>query len=330
MDRRTSRSAGTAFDAAGASGLNFLTSQLAMIDPVVTRPLQSQTYERDISIRYGGGLGAEMINAWAAAYAAPGGGQLGLQGTTNTDVPLVQVDLQQGTWRAFLWLQGFVIQYLDLERLEFATRTGGTPPISMQQLYEDAIDSTFKKAMDRVTYLGWLGFPGLVNNPAVAAINLSLPFSEGTTPIQILNAVNTVISTAIASSVYDLGEGVPNRMLVPWSRFGFLSQPMTTAGSESLISYIERENVAAKSGTSFKILPLPDPWTATQGVGGTARTVIYRNDPSAVDMFVPQIPTKIMTAPTTRNGVGYETVFAANIGQVRWKRPQTALYGDGI
>lgn len=329
MNTRISR-AGQAFDAAGSSGLAFLTSALALIDPVVTRPLSAQTYERDIDIRYGGGFGPEFINAWSANWAAPGGGQLGLQGTSNTDIPLVQVDLQMGTWKSYLWTQGFVITYFDLQRIEYASSRGLQPPVSFQDLYASAIQSTFDKAMDRVTYLGWLGQPGLVNNPAVTATTVSGGVWSGKTPLAILNDVNTLIGAVIANSVYDLAEGMPNRLLVPWSVFAYLSQPMTTAGSQSTIGYIEDSNIATTSGTPFKIMPLPDPWVATAGAGSTKRTVCYRKDTAAVDLFVPQPVTQVMTLPSTRNGAGYETIYGANIGQLRWKRPQTALYGDGV
>jgi hypothetical protein len=335
MNTRISRS-GQAFDAAGASGLAFLTSSLALIDPVVTRPLQSQTYERDIDIRYGGGLGAEFMNAWASNYATSGGNALGLQGTSNTDIPLVNVDLQMGTWKSFVWAQGFVITYMDLQRLEFANSRGEQPPISFQELYNDAIDSVFNKAMDRVTYLGWLGQPGLVNNSAITATTVaatgtgSATFWSTKTPVMILADVNALIQAAITASVYDLGRGMPNRMLIPWSVWSYLSQPMTTAGSESTINYIERSNIATTAGTPFKMLPIPDPWVATAGSGSTKRSIVYRKDPANIDLFVPQIPTNVMTTPTTRNGVGWETVFMANIGQLRVKIPQSAIYGDGV
>lgn len=335
MNTRISRG-GQAFDAAGSAGLGFLTSNLALIDPVVTRPLSAQTYERDIDIRYGGGFGPSFINAWAANYAAPGSGQLGLQGTNNTDTPMVQVDLQEGTWKSYLWSQGFIISYYDLQKIEFASRNGMQPPINFQDLYNNAIQATFDKAMDRVTYLGWAGQPGLVNNAAVAATTVaatgtgSATFWSTKTPLMILNDVNTLIGSVIANSVYDLAEGMPNRLLVPWSVFAFLSQPMTTAGSQSTIGYIEDANIATTSGTPFKILPLPDPWVATQGVGSTKRTICYRKDTQAVDLFVPQPVTQIMTLPTAEKGGAYQTLFGANVGQLRWKRPQTALYGDGV
>ena len=331
MNTRISRG-GQAFDAAGSAGLGFLTSNLALIDPVVTRPLSAQTYERDIDIRYGGGFGPSFINAWSANYAAPGGGALGLQGTNNTDVPLVQVDLQEGTWKSYLWTQGFSISYFDLAKIEFASRNGMQPPINFQDLYANAIQATFDKAMDRVTYLGWAGQPGLVNNPAVAATTVVGGVWSAATPAVILAAVNTAIGSVIANSVYDLAEGMPNRMLVPWSVFAFLSQPMTTAGSISTIKYIEDSNIAATSGAGagFRILPIPDPWVATQGVGATKRIVVYRKDTQAVDLFVPQPVTQIMTLPTLSKGGSYETMYGANIGQLRWKRPQTALYVDGV
>jgi hypothetical protein len=329
MNTRISRG-GQAFDAAGSAGLGFLTSNLALIDPVVTRPLSAQTYERDIDIRYGGGFGPSFINAWAANYAAPGGGQLGLQGTNNTDTPMVQVDLQEGTWKSYLWSQGFIITYYDLQKIEFASRNGMQPPINFQDLYNNAIQATFDKAMDRVTYLGWAGQPGLVNNPAVAATTVVGGVWSAATPSVILAAVNTAIGSIISNSVYDLADGMPNRMLIPWSVWAFLSQPMTTAGSISTIEYIEKSNIATTAGTQFKMLPIPDPWVATQGVGSTKRIVVYRKDTQAVDLFVPQPVTQIMTLPTAEKGGAYQTLFGANVGQLRWKRPQTALYVDGV
>jgi hypothetical protein len=150
------------------------------------------------------------------------------------------------------------------------------------------------------------------------------------TPSVILAAVNTAIGSVIANSVYDLAEGMPNRMLIPWSVWAFLSQPMTTAGSISTIEYIEKSNIATTAGTQFKMLPIPDPWVATAGVGATKRIVVYRKDTQAVDLFVPQPVTQIMTLPTAEKGGAYQTLFGANVGQLRWKRPQTALYVDGV
>jgi hypothetical protein len=105
---------------------------------------------------------------------------------------------------------------------------------------------------------------------------------------------------------------------------------MTTAGTISVKKYLEENCSAALSGTPFVINPIPDPWTSGQGVGSTNRSVVYRNDPAALDMTVALAPQIAMTVPTSRNSGGYETTYHANVGQVRWKRPMTAIYADGI
>jgi hypothetical protein len=47
-------------------------------------------------------------------------------------------------------------------------------------------------------------------------------------------------------------------------------------------------------------------------------------------MIVALPPQIALTVPASRNSGGYETTYHANVGQVRWKRPTTALYLDGI
>jgi hypothetical protein len=335
MIKRTSTSQARAFDAAGPSGKAFLISSLSVIDPIPTRPLQAQTYERDITVRYGGGYSDSLV-AYSYNYGDPTGGDLASQGTNTSETGMVDVDIQQGSWKYFPWAKGFFISTWDLNRMKQANDAGLAPPISLQELYDTVIHSSYEKFMDRLVYLGRGGQPGLVNNTAVAATTLaatgqgSLTTWASKTPVLILNDVNTLIQTAVSTSGYDAREGMPNRMLIPLADFTLLSQPMTTAGSESTIEYIERSNIATRSGTSFKINWLPDPWIAGQGVGATNRSVVYRNDPAALDMIVAMAPQIAMTVPTSRNSTGWETTYHANVGQVRFKRPTTAVYGDGI
>jgi hypothetical protein len=331
MIKRISRSAAQAFDAAGPSGLAYLTSSLAMINPVIVRPMQAKSFENDIFVRYGGGY-AEFLNQWALNISTAGGNDLGTSGTNNTDIPNVNADLQMGTWRAHLWRQAFTIQYADLERIKLANDSGLAPPISLQSVYEEVIDAAYLKFMDRVVYLGRNSTePGIINNSAVTATTISASWtSDGKTPVQMLADLNSLIDDVVSNSGYAFQDALPNRQLVPWSTFTALSQPMTTAGSISVKRYLEENCTSTLKGVPLTIDALPDPWIAGQGVGATNRTLVYRNDPQCLDMFVPQPPRLVMTVPSVDSGVGYKSVFEANIGQVRWVRPQTAVYGDGI
>jgi hypothetical protein len=324
-----------AFDAAGSSGKAFLLSSLSIIDPVPVRPLQAQTYERDIFVRYGGGY-ADSIQAWALNYGDPTGGDAATQGTNNTETGMVDVDIQPGTWKFFPWSKGFFISLFDLERMKQASDSGNQPPFSLQELYDTVVHASYEKFMDITVYAGRGNQPGMINNSAVSAFTVPATGTGSSTtwatknPVQMLGDLNTGIQTVLSTSGYDDREGMPNRMLVPYSVFVNLSQPMTTAGTMSVKKYLEENCLAALAGTPFTINPLPDPWISGKGVGSTNRSLIYRNDPAALDMVVALPPTMAATVLESRNSGGYSTTYHANVGQVRWKRASTAVYADGV
>lgn len=172
MIKRTSRSVAQAFDAAGPSGKAFLLSALSVIDPVPTRPLHAQTYERDIFIRYGGGY-ADSINAWSLSYGDPTANDAATQGTNNTEVGMVDVDIQEGTWKYFPWTKGFFLSLFDINRMKQASDSGLQPPFSLQELYDTVVHASFEKFMDVTVYLGHGNQPGLVNNTGVTATTLA-------------------------------------------------------------------------------------------------------------------------------------------------------------
>jgi hypothetical protein len=120
-----------AFDAAGASGLAFLNSQLELIDTDLVEPLQAVTHPRDITVETGGGF-PQFISAWASNYGTTGTQFYGLQGTNNTDVAEAQADIQKAVWNTYIWAMGMTITWVDLQRMEFAVRTDQAPPFSLQ------------------------------------------------------------------------------------------------------------------------------------------------------------------------------------------------------
>lgn len=327
---------GRAFDAAGASGLAFLNSQLELIDTDMVQPLQAVTHARDITVEVGGGF-PEFISAFATNYASTGNRNFGLQGTNNTDIAEVQADVQKAVWRVWPWAAGMTITYIDLKRMEFAQRTGQSAPFSLQELYEEFCSSMWGKALDMLVYSGFLGQPGLINNTAVpetvlpnGAAGHSTWVSK--TPQEILNDVNLLLNTAMNNSGYDAKEGMPDRLLVPYTQYAYLTNPMTlggVGGFESILQYIERQCVAAHHGLPFKINFLPNPWISGQGASGTDRIVAYKNNKKSVYVKVPQPMIKGMTVPTTRAGGAYETIYVGAMSQVIFKRTQTMIYGDG-
>ena len=329
---------GRAFDAAGASGLTFLASQLELINYDLVKPMQDVTHPRDITIEFGGGF-AEYVSSWASNYATTGGNQYGLQGTSNTDIPLVNVDVQKGVWKAFNWASSMVLTYIDLERMKTAQTFGTAPPFSLQELMEEAVQSVWLKGMDRVTYLGWLGQPGIVNNPTVPEFTVTggtwatklQPAGAG--PAAVLTDINRALNQTVINSGYNIQEGMANRMLLPYSEFSLLTQPMSlngVGGFDSILQYVKRNCVATQAGIDFDIFPLPNDWIAGQGVGPSDRAVVYKNNKKSLYMKVPVPMQRAMTVPTTRDGGAYETIFNGCIGVPMFLRSTTAVYMDGI
>jgi len=326
-----------AFDAGGATGLAWLESQLELIDPNLVEPLQQYYHPKAITVKTGGGF-VEFISAFASNYASTGNQFYGLQGTANTDIPEIQADVQKGVWKTFNWASAMTLRYLDLQRLEASSRLGQPAPFSLQDLLKKACTANWNKALDYVTFKGFLGQPGIVNNPNVA--EFVAPLGAGgsalwskKTPQEILNDVNLALNTVASNVSYAIDGGMPNRMLIPFTHHAYITNPFTLSGVgngfTSIKDYVEKNCVAA-GATDFRIDRIPNPWISGQGASGTDRGVVYRDDEEDLYLQITQPMTQGMSVPTTRNGGSYETIYYGCVSQVIWKRTITATYIDGI
>lgn len=337
MFRRNGNTGMAAFDAAASSALAFLNSQLELQSTTLVKPLSSMTHPRDITVKFGGGM-PDYLTAYASDYATTGGNQYGLQGTNNTDIPVIQANIYKGLWQTWIWQVGFAITVLDLRKLETASKSGQPAPFSLQSLLEDGVTLVWNKAMEVVTYNGWLGQPGLLNNPNATS---SLAPATGTgglrtwaskTPLQIQSDVNFALAQAVAQAVY-AADAFPDTCLIDYNVYNQLFQPMTlggVGGFESVGRYIEANNIAKANGVDFKFKPVANPWISALGAGGTSRAAFYRNNENNVLLHAPQAPQKVFTVPSTKDGGSYETLFNGCIGQVQFKRNQSFYYLDGV
>jgi hypothetical protein len=321
-----------AMDAASSSGMAFLSSQLELMDPKLVEPLAAVTHPRDMIIKSGGGY-PEFTSAYAADYATSGGNQFGLQGTEATDQAVVQTSINKGVWPTNIWSASQIIPYVDLQRLMQASASGIPAPFSLQALLDQGVKLIWGKAMDRVTYLGWNGQPGLINNTNIAysvAPNGASGFPQWTkkTTTEILNDFNTVLLATQSGSGYDTA-GLADTILIDFTHWNILNQPMTIGAFNSLLEYILANNMARRQGIELEILPLPNAWISTQGYGSSARMVAYKKTEETLYLKVPQPIQRVMTVPDIKNA-GYSTLFMGCIGVVQVLRTTACAYLDEI
>ena len=354
MSTRYPGRVGRAFDAAGGSGLAFLSSQLAIPHTELVKPLESTTYQYAIPIKTGGGF-PEYVEAWASNYQDSEDGNYGFTSNQDEDIPLMQFDVQQGAYKVFVWQKGMIVSYIDIDKLYTAKSRGLMPPFSLDQQLREGIGLSWHKTLERVTYLGYKNLPGLCNNPNIPAATVAANGTGSSTlwanknGYQMFLDVQQAITTAVANSGYTIGqsdltgmkaEGVPDTVLIPWSRAQYLTQPMgvvpTTGGTTpvgynmSVKDYIEQFSLPTLLGMKFKVLAIPDPWIATQGSGGTARIMVYRNQENAVLLRIPQPIIQRVIVPTLKRGGGYAAIYNGAVSQVMFLRETTAAYADGV
>jgi hypothetical protein len=321
------------FDAASGSGMAFLASQLEYPNVNLVMPLAATTHQRDIPIKTGGGF-VEFTSAWAVDYGTTGAGSYGLQGTERTNIPMITTNVIKGTWPVINWVNGMFITFLDLQRLIDAKRNGIPAPYSLQDLLDKGVKLNWGKSLDRVTYLGWDGNFGLINDTNVTYNTAATGGAGHTTwstktTTEIQTDINTALLATWKASGYDPA-GMADTCLVDVEHWSLLNQPMTIGGFNSALEFILANNVARRLGIDLSILPLPDDWISTQAHDGGSRMVVYRKNEDSIYLSIPQPIMKVMTVPTMGRGMGYQTGFAGAVGVVQKIRPTTITYVDDI
>lgn len=317
------------FDAdAVASGLAFLVSELEKQDPSLREPLTSTTYPRDITIESGGGW-IEATSAFNVDYAVTGGQADGVGGVQN-NIRRIQADFSKDLYKVMPYEVAMSVKIQDQLR-------GAVTGRSIEQTYDTGIRLDFDKYMDINTYLGQsqYGTTGLANDVNITAVSVVAGASGKTTwrdktPEEILKDINQAIIDAWAAAQYD-ASAIPNHILIDPSNFAYLNMtPLTVAGVQggiSIMKYLMENNIATVKGVDLFIGECR--FCEKAGVGGTNRLIAYRNESRFVGMDVPVPLSRVMTQPNI-DTASYDSLYMANIGQVKIHYYEPFVYRDGI
>lgn len=318
------------FDAnAVSSGLAFLESELEKRDPMLREPLTNTTYPRDIVIESGGGW-VEATSAINVDYSVTGGEADGVGGVQN-NIRRIQADLSKDLYKVLPYEVSMSVKIQDQLR-------GAVTGRSIEQIYDDGIRLDYDKFMDLNTYVGQerYGTTGLINDPNVTAT--SVAYNAGNTstkwkdktPTEILNDIDDMIVAGWKASEYD-NRAIQNHILIDPENFAYINRTMVSVNGYpapvSILKYLMDNNIAAAKKVDLFIGECR--FCAGAGVGTTNRMVGYVNEKRFVGMDVPVPLTRVMTQPNVNTG-SYDSLYMANVGQVKVHYTQPMTYRDGI
>lgn len=309
------------FDSAtiDASGV-FLVGELERLDPTLHAPLVHVSWHRDIDLREDVTIADEATSFTNSTLAA-----MGSVSTTGknwvspktTELSGISLNLDKKTQDMFLWaLQaGWSLQ-------ELAKAMALNRPIDAQKI--EALKLKFNMDVDEQVYIGDedLGLTGLVNNPDISPLGLSSEWGDATTAKQKLADINDILAYAFERS----GENVcPDRLLLPGSKIAQLTEPISEAGSDSILEYVSKKCLCNTiNGRPLKILPLK--WLKGRGTGDSNRAVAYTKTKTYVRF--PMVP--LQRTPLEYRGLHQVTTFFGSLGSVEFVYPETVTYADGL
>lgn len=320
-------------DAAIASGQAFLQGELEKLDPKVHEPLMSVTWPRDIVVKTGGGY-VDFTSNFFAEYATAGANEYGLMGGATNALPTIQANLSKDVFPVNDY--GYIIKvpFMDQQRMAQIGR-------SLEELMQNGLRKNYDKMLDQNVYFGMtsIGQTGLLNNPnitqSVAALNAGKTSRKwrDKTPTEILDDVNTAINLTWAQSEYDL-TGMANHILIPPDDFNYINGTLvSSAGSQSILSFLLANNTAQAQGRNLVIAPCRQCISAGEavvsGTTSSGRMMAYVNAEDRVH-FDETVPlTRVLTQPSV-NDMAYLTAYVAKVGVVKFLYNQCAVYVDGI
>lgn len=317
---------GGAWDAATASGMAYLTGELEKLDSKVREPLTSVTWQRDIVAKTGGGW-VEYTSTFDMDYGTSGPNQKSIVASGTTTVPVMQVNTNKNMFKVFTWMHAMQVPFIDQAKLKQIGR-------SLEDLLDKGIRLNYNKTIDENVYTGFtdLGMTGLLNDTNVVTELVATGAASATewakkTPDEILQDINTALVEAWTASEYDL-KGMPNHILIPPAQYAYITlHKVSEAGNVSIMEYLMENNIGKDQGVKICIEPCR--WCVGAGTGSKDRMMVYVNDEDMVNFDITVPITRAMTQPSVERAA-YLTLFAAQIGQVKFMYYQPVRYYDGI
>lgn len=323
---------------AASTGQIFLQSQLNKPDTRLHMPLEGHTWFRDVPLMNGGG----WVDTETAEFVDVFSPNVDGTGSASNDIGVVNFNRTQDVYTTYGYQRSIRIPLIESLRLAQANK-------SPNDILDKAVRTDWNKTLDRRVYLGREANQGLLNSIVAGVSNTvaangavsGTPGWATKNPLDIFNDFNNPAQTAWANSGYSL-DSIPDRFLVPGSRWKYLLQPMTlpTTGSAggnattipafaNVLSYIKANYFGISiNGKVPEIVPLPY-WAETVGTGGVPQLTSYVFNDDFLNFGILQ-DIQRMGGPLSLQDGAFVATYIANTGIVKVLRPTTIQYQYGI
>lgn len=314
-------------DAAGiTTGMAFLEGELEKRDPKIREPLASVTWPRDIVAKTGGGW-VDYTSTMNVEYGTTGSNELSLVGGSTDVINLMQANVNKDIYRVFTWAMGMKIPFVDAQKYATIGR-------SIDVILDKGIRLNHNKTIDQLVYGGFasVGVSGITNDPNVVRTMADDGAAgestwQNKTVDEILWDVNKMITEGWAASEYD-DSALINHILLPPQKYAYIvSTRIGTSADENILNYLLKNNLTTQNGKTLYIAPCR--WCVGAGESSTDRMIGYVNDEDKLYFDLPVALTRAMTQPVALQ-FSYVTIYAAQMGQVKFMYYQPVRYVDGI
>jgi hypothetical protein len=323
---------------ASATGQIFLQSELNKPDPRLHMPLEGHTWFRDVPLMNGGGWvdteTAQFVNVFSPNNVA----SPNTTGTSSNNIRTLNFNRSQDVYPTQPYQVNIRIPLIESLKLAQANR-------SPNDILDKGVRTDWNKTLDNRVYWGVEANQGLLNSVVPGVVNqVSATQSGGgwanATSLQIVEDFQGAAKLAYANSGY-APDSIPDRFLVPASKWDYLLQPMvlplgsalgTIPAFTTILDWIKARYYGISiNGKTPEIVPLPY-WGETIGGAShnsTTQLTSYVFNDDFVNFGILQ-DIQRMGGPLSLQEGAYVATYIANTGIVKVLRPSTLIYQYGI
>lgn len=304
-------------------GYAFLTPQLYRIE---TEVYMTRYPSFDISRFMSVDSSGDMWDVGTLVYSMDQVGQAEFMAGAGFDMPYASSKMSQATKPFHLAAVGYEWNTQEMQR---AAKLGRSLSSDKAMAAKQAADRfIYGIAMNGQTPRGESekGWTGFVNNGSAPSAQVA---NDGTgpsrlwsakTPDQILRDINDAL-TAVETGTGETH--VANTLVLPTTRYNYISSVRVTDTGETILSFLQRNNTAGEALTILKSRALE-----TAGTSSSTRMVAYDRNSQVLKFHLPG-PHQFLP-PFQKSSMTYEVGGIMNVGGVEVRLPKAIVYRDSF